>query len=73
VAVDWFKSEQKIGHVSKQPYCCVQVTWLLFLSLECFLERGKFVSWYGVPYVHAVLGKSTELSYSHPFILHNEV
>lgn len=73
MAVDWFKSEQKIGHVAKQPDCCVQVTWLLFLSLECFLERGKFVSCYGVPYVHAVLGKATELSYSHPFILHNEV
>lgn len=24
MAVDWFKSEQKIGHVAKQPDCCVQ-------------------------------------------------
>ncbi|CAK9882974.1 unnamed protein product [Sphagnum jensenii] len=24
VAVDWFKSEQKIGHLAKQPDCCVQ-------------------------------------------------
>jgi hypothetical protein len=43
VAVDWFKSEQKIGHIAKQPDCCVQseagrkAPFILVINLQVLL------------------------------------
>jgi hypothetical protein len=37
LAVDWFKSDQRIDHVARQPGCCMQVT--LHLCRCTFFQR----------------------------------